>query len=285
MLPKAEAQRETASIRSANWHITSKCNYHCKFCFARNLKGDLRSLSVANEVLSHLWNLGITKINFVGGEPLMHPLIVEVVKMAKGLGFATSISTNGSLCTAEMISEFDGTLDWIGLSLDSVSDEIEKDLGRGNGNHLSHIIRISDLIRKSGIKLKINTTVTRKTYMEDMQQLIGQLCPDRWKAFQFLHVKGQNDQAVPDFAITPEEFGLFRSRHEGIMLQNGTRPVFESADDMVDSYLMINPEGNLFVNTGCKYQEIPLLGVTQKEISTIINPNKYRSRGGVYDWS
>lgn len=215
----------------------------------------------------------------------MHPLIFESVELAKDMGFTTSITTNGSLCNEGTIARLDGSLDWIGLSLDSVSDITEKELGRGTGHHLSHIVSISDSIRESGIKLKINTTITRKTYMEDMQPLIEQLTPDRWKVFQFLHVKGQNDHAVPLFAISPEEFALFKLRHENLILQNGTYPVFESAEDMIDSYLMVNPEGNLFINTDHEYREIPLLDVTPDNILDLINTEKYLSRGAVYDWS
>ena len=285
MLPTIEATKENVSFHSANWHITSKCNYHCTFCYARNLKGELKDLLKANEVLSHLGNLGITKINFVGGEPMMHPLIFESVELAKDMGFTTSITTNGSLCNEDTIERFDGSLDWIGLSLDSVSEIIEKELGRGTGNHLAHILALSDSIRESGIKLKINTTITKKTYMEDMQPLIEQLTPDRWKVFQFLHVKGQNDLAVPLFAISPEEFASFKVRHKHIRLPNGTYPVFESAEDMVDSYLMVNPEGNLFINSNHEYREMPLQYVTRDNISDLINPEKYLSRGAVYDWS
>ena len=216
---------------------------------------------------------------------MMHPLIFESIELAKDMGFTTSLTTNGSLCNEDTIARFDGSLDWIGLSLDSVSDITEKELGRGTGHHLSHIVSISDSIRESGIKLKINTTITRKTYMEDMQPLIEKLTPDRWKVFQFLHVKGQNDHAVPLFAISPEEFASFKLRHENIRLQNGTSPVFESAEDMIDSYLMVNPEGNLFINTNNEYREIPLQDVTLDNISDHINPEKYLSRGAVYDWS
>lgn len=285
MLPTTEAPKRDVSFHSANWHITSKCNYNCTFCYARNLKGELKDLLKANDVLYHLGNLGITKINFVGGEPMMHPLIFESVELAKDMGFTTSITTNGSLCNEDTIARFDGTLDWMGLSLDSVSEITEIELGRGTGNHLAHILELSNLIRESGIKLKINTTITKKTYMEDMQPLIEQLTPDRWKVFQFLHVKGQNDHAVPLFALSPDEFASFKLRHEHIRLHNGTSPVFESADDMVDSYLMVNPEGNLFINTDHEYREIPLHDVTPDTISDLINQEKYLSRGAVYDWS
>ncbi|MBP2132353.1 radical S-adenosyl methionine domain-containing protein 2 [Methanomicrobium sp. W14] len=284
MLPKIKKQKECVAIRSANWHITSKCNYNCKFCFSQNLKGELKDLKKMNEVLLHLKQLGITKINFVGGEPLMYPHIIEAIRTAKDLGFTTSITTNGSLCNEKLISEFEDILDWIGLSVDSVSEKIERELGRGNGGHLSHIMKITGLIHLSGIKLKVNTTVTRKTYLEDMHEFIEKTDPDRWKIFQFLHVKGQNSNAAESLSISSEEYRLFKLRHQDIVLKNGIAPVFESAEDMVDSYLMINPEGNIFINKNCNYREIPLLNLNRKNFSELVNQEKYISRGGLYDW-
>lgn len=55
-------------IRSVNWHITSRCNYRCKFCFVQGMKGEFTDLQEAEKILKSLKNnFGIQKINFVGG--------------------------------------------------------------------------------------------------------------------------------------------------------------------------------------------------------------------------
>jgi radical S-adenosyl methionine domain-containing protein 2 len=70
-------------IHSVNWHINSMCNYSCKFCFVQGMKGEFTDLHEAERILKKLKNLEIEKINFVGGEPLMHPNILEFVKISK----------------------------------------------------------------------------------------------------------------------------------------------------------------------------------------------------------
>ncbi len=271
-------------MKSANWHFTSRCNYHCTFCCTQKNQGELTSLQTATDVFHHLRRLGIQKINFVGGEPFCSPLIFDLVKIAKEHGLTTSITTNGSLVTAEVIDRLSPYLDWMGLSVDSASEDVEKALGRGSGHHVSHAVHLSHLIRNAGIRLKINTTVTQMTASEDMHQIIATLTPDRWKIFQFLHVKGQNDHAVEILSISDYAFEAFRERHMDVRLHNGLGPAFESADTMIDSYLMLAPSGNIYQNTHVAAPEIPLASVQPQDLPRILNVDKYSARGGIYEY-
>jgi len=277
-------EEHVIQVKSANWHFTSKCNYHCTFCCTQKNHGGLKSLQTAVDVFHHLRRLDIQKINFVGGEPFCSPLIFDLVKFAKEHGLTTSITTNGSLVTAEAIDRLSPYLDWMGLSVDSASDDVEKALGRGYGRHVSHAVHLSHLIRNAGIKLKVNTTVTRMTASEDMHQLIATLSPDRWKVFQFLYVKGQNDHAVESLSIPDHAFESFRERHMDVRLHNGLAPVFESADTMIDSYLMLAPSGNIYQNTHVAAPEIPLASVQPQDLPGILNIDKYSARGGIYEY-
>lgn len=272
------------SIKSANWHMTSYCNYRCTFCCMQKLTGDLTSIDEAKNVLNHLKRLGIEKINFVGGEPMCNALIFDLTRLAKSMGFIVGITSNGSMMNDEVLIKFSGAVDWIGLSIDSASDEIEKKLGRGNGSHVTHCQEISETIHNLGIKLKINTTVTRDTFQEDMRDLIRQLDPSRWKIFQFLHVKGQNDAAVGSLTISDEEFSQFRIINENIRLSRGASPVFETAACMIDSYLMITPRGMIFLNVEFPFREYPIESIQPGMLADIINIEKYLNRGAVYDW-
>jgi len=197
--------------RSANWHMTSACNYRCKFCCMQKLTGDLTSMTRAGEVLHHLKRLGIEKINFVGGEPLCNSLVFDVTRLAKDMGFIVGITSNGALLTEKTLNRLFGSVNWIGLSIDSSSDKIENRLGRGDGTHVRNCTKVSEMVQDLGIKLKINTTVTKLTCREDMREFIQSINPDRWKVFQFLHVPGQNDDAVSSLGITDEEFAWFRT--------------------------------------------------------------------------
>lgn len=270
--------------RSANWHMTSVCNFRCKFCCMQKLTGDLTSTVRASEVMHHLKRLGIEKINFVGGEPLCNSLIYDVTHLAKEMGFVVGITSNGALLTEKNLNRLSGSVDWIGLSIDSASDEIEWCLGRGDGFHVRHCTKVAEMVQNLGIKLKINTTVTKLTCQEDMREFIRNINPDRWKVFQFLHVPGQNDDAVESLGITDEEFTRFRYTNQDIQLRHGASPVFESADCMFDSYLMLTPTGSIFLNTEYPFLEYPIESVNAEMLPKILNVENYFSRGAVYAW-
>ncbi len=228
--------------------------------------------------------MGIKKINFVGGEPLCSPIWGELVKVAKKHHLVTSVTTNGSLLTAEKLTVLAPYLDWIGISLDSPDNTTEAELGRGHGDHVTRIRRIVPFIHKTGIRLKVNTTVTSRNCHENMRDLIMELNPQRWKIFQVIHVPGQNDTTVTDLMITVSEFDAFLKRHSSLILNSGSSPVFETAEEMIDSYLMVSPDGNLFSNTHYPSRSIPLELVTRDILGDFMNIERYLQRGGIYDW-
>lgn len=51
---------------------------------------------------------GVNKINFVGGEPFLHPHIEDLVVAAKAAGLVTSVVTNASLLDAARLLRLRG---------------------------------------------------------------------------------------------------------------------------------------------------------------------------------
>lgn len=278
----------TEKIQSVNWHITGRCNYTCKFCYVQNLNAEIRDLKIAHDILHKLHTtkndqLDIHKINFVGGEPFLHPHFDEILTMAHEMGFVTSIVTNGSFINKSNIENIADLTDWIGISVDSISDQVEADLGRGRGEHVTHALEVADLVHEYGMKLKVNSTVTRLTYMEDMHQLIETMNPHRWKVFQMLHIKGQNDSCISDLSINDQQFEYFKMNHQNVHLQNNVKPTFESNDDMIGSYLILDPSGKVLSNNDGKYTPFEL-DEFLLDPSVVVDSEKYVKRDGVYAW-
>lgn len=271
---------------SVNFHLWKPCNYHCRFCFAtfRDVQGYL-TFSDAKRLLFLLREAGTEKINFAGGEPTLHPYIGKLVAESRRLGFVTSIVSNGARI-AELLEKYAGDLDWVALSVDSASEVIQKQLGRGNGDHVLRSVALFDELHRYGIHVKLNTVVTRLNFQEDMSAFVQRVRPERWKVFQVLPVDGQNDGSVEELLISPQQFQEFVERHQ-TLLDEVFRPVAETNDLMKDSYVMINPQGQFYNTTAGRYlYSSPILevGVNVALAQVGWNVDNFLVRGGIYSW-
>lgn len=214
----------------------------------------------------------------------MHPDLDSLLLMAKEIGYTVALTTNGSLLNVKRLAQLRKNVDWIGLSVDSCSDNIEYKLGRGNGRHVTNSIQIADRIHEAGIHLKINSTITQLNYTENLRAIVRTLNPERWKIFQYLPINGQNNESQDSLSISSNLFRDFIQMHQNIILTNGESPIFEFCEDMIGSYFMLNPSGNILVNNNGEYLEIAFETAIKHGIETIINPEKYLERKAIYEW-
>lgn len=277
--------RTNPKIKALNWHITDRCNYRCRFCFAQKLGNELHDAKMIDSILTTIADKGIEKVNFAGGEPFLHSDIDIMFRKAKDLGMTVSVVSNGSLLNEGKIHALREIVDWVGLSVDSANEATELLLGRGPGHHVANIVNVSKAVQENGIMLKLNTVVTRANHSEMMSPLIEKISPDRWKAFQCLHIEGQNDVAHRRLSVTDDEFELFVQNHRKIILKGGNRPVFERCKDMIGSYLMLSPCGNLIQNYNGHYVMVPFQAFKDHEIDDLVDVGSFIRRGGEYDWS
>lgn len=268
---------------SVNWHFWPWCNMKCRFCFAtfNDVKRVLPK-ELALNVPKMLKKAGVDKITFVGGEPMLCPYLGELLVKTKKEGLSTKIVSNGTGINELFLKKYSEFIDQVSLSIDSSSNEKEKILGRGWGKHVDKVKEISLLLKKFQIPLQINTTVTRLTWSEDMHELIEQLKPFRWKVFQVLPIRGQNDGSVEELLIDKEMFEFFKETHKDIDFA-----IFEDNDLMTGSYIMLDPVGRFFDDTTGKYiysKSIFEIGVREAFKQVRWDIAKFQKRKGVYNW-
>ena len=136
-------------------------------------------------------------------------------------------------------------------------------------------------MKNAGIKLKINSVISKLNYEEDLSWLIEKLEPERWKVFQILEIKNQHQQNLQDLLISNSKFEIFVKKHKYL------NPIIEDTNLMLDSYLMIDPLGRFYQNTENSYIfSAPILNVGLNEALREIyfDPMKFKRRGGMYAW-
>ena len=141
-------------LTGVHFLITYRCTYECDHCFlysSPNSEG-VFTLDKVKAALHQMKGAGtVTSAYFEGGEPfLYYPLLVESVRMAKGMGFEAGIVTNGFWA----VSEDDAVL-WlkpfaeIGIDDLSISDDSFHNIDDKNNLSLNAV--------KAAKKLKIPT--------------------------------------------------------------------------------------------------------------------------------
>lgn len=276
---------QPAAVRSGelviNWHVTEACNYVCRYCYSkwhangrdRELIHDpVASIELVNEIYRQFaptpdnharigmkWNS--LRLSLAGGEPLLYERdIIRIAEQAKSIGFNVSIISNGSRLTATLMDELAPQLSVLGLSLDSANPEINREIGRADRrSRILQLDELAEIIRHGRrlnplLGLKINTVVNALNFTEDMNLLIRQLAPDKWKVLRMLPI------VTTDLAIADHEFARFLDRHAMV----ADLISVENNSDMVESYIMIDPRGRFFQNSlrgdGYRYSE-PIVDV------------------------
>ncbi|WP_230469694.1 viperin family antiviral radical SAM protein [Lujinxingia vulgaris] len=283
---------------SVNYHINTHCNFACKFCFAtfEDSKAELGGCMLKEQqqlaILDALVAAGAEKITFVGGEPTLIPWLPKLVERAKKSGVTTMIVTNGFRLEGELFEALAPNLDWIAFSVDSADVAINRASGRaakkgGGVLPAAEMVRRAAIARNRGIRIKLNTVVHQLNCKEDMSDFVAAMKPERWKLFQVLPVKGQNDGSVESLLIERSQFDAYVERHRHVEAC-GVEVVPECNDAMRGSYAMVDPAGRFFDNTegGHTYSK-PILEVgveaAFKEVS--FDAQKFEARGALYDWA
>ena len=242
--PEVEIYSEPKTPKSVNYHFTRLCNYSCGFCFHTQKTSYILPLEKAIYGLKLLKEAGTQKINFAGGEPFTHPnFLGELIRQCKeNIGInKVSVITNGSLVKRSFFEKFGKYIDVFGVSCDSFIAETNIKIGRGRkGDNVKKLFELRELCKEYSIKFKLNTVVCSYNKDENMVENIKKLDPYRWKVFQVLLVKGENEggdklRDVTRFQITNEEFEQFKKRHEELSCM-----VPESNDSMKSSYLILD---------------------------------------------
>lgn len=238
-----------------NFHVTEHCNYRCRFCFAQFMCRNELKLDGAQKVVDNIERYfkakGIIngRINLAGGEPMLIHFLNPLIDYIITKGIAVSIITNGSMLSAERVRQMRGKVSMLGLSVDSLNHETNLNIGRScKGETISkdEIIEIITTARECGIKVKVNTVISKLNVNEDISKLYETGAIDRIKLLQMRVNEGVNDIAR-QWLLTKREFEDYCKRFSKYST------VDENDDSLNASYIIINPEGNLLTNKGNKH--------------------------------
>ena len=147
--------------------VTDRCNYRCKYCMpAEGVEFLEHSEIMRYEEISFLcrvlWELGVRKVRFTGGEPRVRRDLVSFLKELNGEfpEMKTALTTNGSMLGqyAEELAE--ANLHSLNISLDTLDPVKFADVTR-LGNIENVISGIRAAVRAGIRNIKLNTVLIR----------------------------------------------------------------------------------------------------------------------------
>ena len=195
-----------------SWNVTNACNMYCAHCYrdAGCKAEDELSTADAKKLLTEIKRAGFQIMIFSGGEPLMRPDILELVKFADSLGLFPVFGTNGTLITPQMAKDLKAAgARAMGISLDSL-DAAKHDKFRSFPGGWQSAVDGMKNCKAAGLPFQIHTTVMdwNAPELEDMIDFAVEIGA-RAHHFFFLVPTGR--------AATIEEESLRAEQYEDVL--------------------------------------------------------------------
>lgn len=217
-------------------HITRSCNLSCAYCYEKKYnKGTIRTERVM-EILRESASLGIKRVVILGGEPLLHRGLHEIIRFCYNNGQHVMLFTNGILINRSWIERLKAFGDRIEVVFKMDSPKTYKaHTGRDAYSILERNLKACS---RSGLKTSAFIVVTKLNfrYVSDIVQRSLELgAVPTIERYIPLGVK--SDRMLE---LTPSEFlSAIRGFYNGISRYTG-EPVDKTTNEVRNISMMLN---------------------------------------------
>jgi molybdenum cofactor biosynthesis enzyme MoaA len=95
-----DGSRASLAPRAALLSIIDSCSVGCRFCFRADKTATVMTPKDFSRTLSRLTDLGVKAVTLTGGEPLEHPVLLDLLCLSEPFPMALSIITSGKSTNA-----------------------------------------------------------------------------------------------------------------------------------------------------------------------------------------
>ncbi|RLC79619.1 MAG: hypothetical protein DRI61_07520 [Chloroflexi bacterium] len=155
--------RSLSAPETIHFAVTGRCDQSCEGCFysarpGSNVEAADAPFAIFEKVVDEAARVKVFQMALGGGEPLLHPRIVDMVRLARGRGIVPNITTNGNLLDREMaLALKEAGVGQIQISLNGASEEANA----ATRPNFRKAIRALETCRELGIRFGINFLLTR----------------------------------------------------------------------------------------------------------------------------
>lgn len=197
--------------------LTYKCNNHCPLCCQDDkIKND--SSTIAQEAIFEYINcmplnqIKNTKIVLTGGEPTLHPNILEIIQKLKNKGFAAIQLQSNITLKSLSISANDlvqAGVTSFGISLHGCTAEMHERFTNTKGSFSCTVDNLSKL-SKVGIPVALNCVISKHNIssLSDIVRFVAEHHLANNIQFAFIHITGRADhhhELIPTISSATKE--------------------------------------------------------------------------------
>jgi radical SAM protein with 4Fe4S-binding SPASM domain len=163
-----------AGRRKALVQVDERCNLRCGHCFVNaTRRGTYMTLEqITDRVIPQLAEARVDRVTLTGGDPFMHPDVIEVVRRFRAAGMSIGLCTNATLTSDEQIAELVEIGDvHVNVSLDGFACESH---GKFRGDPESFYVTVDTVKKFAAASLLQGLLCTPNSLAEDEEYT--QLC-------------------------------------------------------------------------------------------------------------
>ncbi|MDO9485198.1 MAG: GTP 3',8-cyclase MoaA [Actinomycetota bacterium] len=227
--------------RDLRLSLTDKCNLRCTYCMPEDFaawtpQAKLLTRHELVRVVRTAVDLGITSVRLTGGEPLLHPEVVEIVRDIAQLPNAPAISlTSNGLLLAQLAKPLrEAGLQRINISLDTLDARRFAQITKRD--RLAEVLAGIAAAEEAGIRpIKINTVLMRGVNESEAGDLLRFAIASGW-SLRFIEQMPLDAGGVWSRAtmVTAEET-LAALKSEFELTPHGVRGSAPAEEFLVDS--------------------------------------------------
>lgn len=234
-----------------DWRITSECDMDCPFCYGpKKIKAMEKDEAI--KVINTLHDMGIETICITGGEPLLYPYIMEIMKKINEKGMNIFLSTSGNHYL-EYVDKIEEYITKLSLPLDGCTAKIHSLNGRTENNYHNVLSILDDYKNHSRkFQIKIATLLTSRNIaiennLINLYNLLAEYPIDIWKIYELL----PEGEAIQNHDMLGYHTDLYTlvtdSFNEKIEIAPRFQIVLSRRKERDSGYFIIQPNGDVII--------------------------------------
>ncbi len=190
--------------------LANICNLHCSYCFRAednlySTHAEFFPVELLRRILGEAREVAkITKINFTGGEPTLHPQFAATLEIVASAGLTSAFVTNGWHFERvwPSLMAYRDSISHVAFSLDGITRETH-DGWRGKGS-FDRLIRAFSRCYMAHLPFAIKITI-RRDLVDQLEQIAIFAARMGASALNFVHVMPTSTFVADESALNLEE--------------------------------------------------------------------------------